>query len=142
MRAVQYASNVQLEEHLRGARVDFWSRFKKLFRRHRAERREVRLPVDLQRVWGDPHEEKWRSVDLEAKGVTRDLSASGVYFETDSRLVEGSMIRFMIDLDTPIQGENARLECHGYIVRVEGRGTGRVGIAVRLDEQHVITAKR
>lgn len=123
--------------------LDFWSRFKRLFRRHRADRREVRLPVDLQRVWGDAREEKWKSTDLEAvKGVTRDLSATGVYFETDLKLHEGSMIRFTIDFDTSLTGEKTQLECRGYVVRAETRGTGKIGIAVKLDEQHLRTVNR
>ena len=121
--------------------MNFWSRFKKLFKRHRADRQEVKASVDLQQAWGTPTPgAKWASVDLHhAKGVTHDLSATGVYFETDLNFEKGSLIRFKINFDTPILGNKTQLECTGRIVRVETHDGGKVGVAVRLDEQHLRT---
>lgn len=64
-------------------------------------------------------------------GTTRDLSASGVFFETDARYHKGSRIRFEIALDTP--WGRAVCDCDGRIVRVERRD-GTVGIAVQFSE--------
>jgi hypothetical protein len=82
----------------------------------REDRERKKLPV---KVYGD-----------NVKGVTRDLSASGVYFETDSRYQVGSMIKVTIDFDSP---QGMQLECEGTIVRVEGCGSDKVGVAVRMN---------
>ncbi len=129
------------EGHLMEDHMHFWARFKQFFNRHRAARRPVNAPVDLDQVWGIPTPgSKWASVDLDhAKGVTRDLSSTGVYFETDFKFEKGSLIRFKINFDTPIQGNKSQLECIGHIVRIDARDKGKVGIAVKLDEQHLRT---
>ncbi len=73
------------------------------------------LPVDLGR----------------AKGVTRDVSASGAFFETDAHCKVGSPVRFAIQLATP--WGPAHFDCRGTIVRVE-RHEGTVGVAVQFRE--------
>lgn len=65
------------------------------------------------------------------KGVTRDISSSGVYFEVDTLLVLGEMVDFVIEFGR--QGVNFVLKCVGEIVRVENRD-GRVGVAVRISQ--------
>jgi len=71
-------------------------------------------------------------VNLEtATGVTRDVSASGVFFEIDSNYRLGSEIAFTVELDTP--GGKMVLKCEGEIVRIEPRGQ-RVGVAVRINQ--------
>lgn len=64
-------------------------------------------------------------------GTTRDVSASGVFFETDAAYHRGSRIHFEINLDTP--WGRAVCDCDGHIVRVERRD-GSVGIAVQFSE--------
>ena len=64
-------------------------------------------------------------------GVTRDLSASGVFFETDAAYHKGNRIHFEINLDTP--WGCAVCDCDGQIVRVERRD-GSIGIAVQFGE--------
>ncbi len=64
-------------------------------------------------------------------GVTRDVSASGVFFETDAAYHKGSKIHFEIDLDTP--WGKVVCDCRGRIVRVE-RHDRTVGIAVQFSE--------
>lgn len=64
-----------------------------------------------------------------AAGVTRDVSASGVFVETDVAYHRGSRIHFEIDLETPWGG--AVCDCDGKIVRVE-RHDRSVGIAVQF----------
>jgi hypothetical protein len=78
-------------------------------------------------------------VDLEgaATGVTRDVSASGIFFETDASYARGSSIRFHINIETP--GGPMLLTCRGEVVRLEPRGE-RLGVAVRILESTVSAA--
>ncbi len=82
------------------------------------ERREARIsaarPVRLDR----------------GNGVTRNVSASGVYFETNMGYAAGSLISFAIELDAP-RGEKLMLRCRGEIVRVESHD-GKVGVAAKI----------
>ena len=64
-------------------------------------------------------------------GTTRDVSASGIFFETDAAFTAGGSISFAIDIDAP--GGKMQLNCRGEIVRVEQRDK-RVGVAVRIVE--------
>ena len=64
-------------------------------------------------------------------GVTRNISTSGVFFETNADYAVGSKIIFAIELDGP-QGENLELRSRGEIVRIEHRA-GKVGMAVKID---------
>ena len=64
----------------------------------------------------------------ESKGVTRNLSPSGVFFETDKHYEVGSIITMTIDLETP---PGTRLRCVGTIARVDDRGS-KVGVAVDM----------
>ena len=72
------------------------------------------------------------AVDLGgATGITQDVSASGIFFETDAAYAPGSAISFAVALDTP--GGKMQLKCEGEIIRVEPRN-GRVGIAVKITQ--------
>ena len=82
---------------------------------HRSEPREpVNLPLQL-------------GSGLSA--VTRDISASGMFFETASEQRVGNLIDVEIDLDTP--GGPMKLKAQGQIVRIESQD-GRTGVAVKL----------
>lgn len=82
-------------------------------------RKEERVPAKL-------------PVDLGgATGITRDVSASGIFFETDASYAVGGSISFAVEFDTP--GGKMMLKCEGDIVRIEPRGK-RVGIAVKIVE--------
>jgi hypothetical protein len=86
-------------------------------RRHQEKRKDERITTAL-------------PVDLgTAPGVTRDVSASGVFFEVDANYKLGGGIAFTVELDTP--GGKMLLKCEGEIVRIEPGG-GRVGVAVRI----------
>ena len=63
-------------------------------------------------------------------GVTRNVSTSGVFFETNVEYAEGSKINFAIELEGPRE-EKSMLWCQGEIVRVEHRD-GKVGVAARI----------
>jgi len=56
-------------------------------------------------------------------GITRNISTSGVFFETDQAFSPGTPIQLTLLL------EPSRLHCQGEIVRVEGL-EGKMGVAV------------
>lgn len=64
-------------------------------------------------------------------GVTRDVSAAGVYFEVDAELAEGAEVAFDIAIESALGP--AVLKCRGRIVRTE-RSDGRLGVAVSFSE--------
>jgi PilZ domain-containing protein len=63
------------------------------------------------------------------RGTMRDVSASGIFFETDSAYAVGSVIEVRLDLDTP--WGKVMFRSAGKIVRIEPRDD-RVGVAVRF----------
>ena len=65
-------------------------------------------------------------------GVTRDISATGVYFTVDDSYEKGTAIEFWIELDTP--GGPLKLQCNGEVMRVDNDGA-RSGIAVKILDQ-------
>jgi len=64
-----------------------------------------------------------------ASGVTRNVSASGLYFETQAALSVGGRINFAVDLE--IAGAGMVLSCVGEIVRIDQRGDQQ-GVAIRI----------
>ena len=68
------------------------------------------------------------------KGITRDVSATGIFFEIDAKHEAGSAIQFQIELDTP--GGKLMLMCEGEVVRVEDLN-GKVGIAAKILKQEI-----
>jgi hypothetical protein len=73
-----------------------------------------------------------------AVGLTRDVSASGIYFETETSYAAGSDIRFTVDIGTP-SGDMV-LSCQGNIVRVENHGS-RIGVAVKITASSIRSAQ-
>jgi hypothetical protein len=91
--------------------------------RRKAPRFQVALPVEL----------------MEGTGVTRDLSAGGVFFETDRVFGLGEVSQFALVLEYIDPRQPVRLQCRGRVVRLERRGN-TMGVAVaiaayRLDAQ-------
>jgi hypothetical protein len=81
-----------------------------------------------------PREERY-AVDVPVRladgaGVARNLSTSGIYFETDLALRTGASIRFTVQLDDSPAGP-MRLQCEAEIVRVEEKD-GRLGVGARI----------
>lgn len=71
------------------------------------------------------------------EGLTRDVSASGVYFTVDEKLEVGQVIRFSMEFATPRESrEILRLECVGKVVRIE-RGGSKSGVAVAISESRL-----
>jgi hypothetical protein len=91
--------------------------------RRKAPRFQVALPVEL----------------VGGTGMTRDLSARGVFFETDRIFGLGEVIQFALVLEYIDPGQPVRLQCRGRVVRLERQGnTMGVAVAVtayRLDAQ-------
>jgi hypothetical protein len=80
-------------------------------------RREERLPVAL-------------PINIEnTQCITRDVSASGVFFETSSTFMIGAHVDFAIEFDSP--GGKLILKCNGEIVRLEDK-VGKTGVAVKI----------
>jgi hypothetical protein len=72
--------------------------------------------------------------------VTRDVSASGIFFEADRSFTAGGRIRLSLVLPHASPGGPLRLECEAEIVRVEERGR-RVGVAAQLTDLTVEPAE-
>lgn len=82
---------------------------------HRSEPREpIRLPVGL--AGG-------------RQSVTRDISATGLFFEMDSVPQLGGLIDLEIELDT--RGGPMKLKAQGQIMRIE-QHAGKTGVGVKL----------
>lgn len=76
-------------------------------------------------------------MDFGGSGVTRDISPSGVFFETDAAYTVGSTVHFAIEI-VSIAGQ-MRMECSGTIVRLEKQAT-KVGVAVKFHSQRLKSA--
>ena len=63
-------------------------------------------------------------------GVTRNVSASGVYFETDAPLAQGAALSFSLSFDDALGGP-LLLKCEAKIVRIEDRG-GMLGVGASI----------
>jgi hypothetical protein len=85
--------------------------------RRQDQRLAVALPVELQNC----------------HGVTRDVSASGVFFETTLPFSPGAAIRFSLLLEYADPLGPIRLHCQGKVVRVE-RLRAKFGVAVAIDQ--------
>lgn len=66
-----------------------------------------------------------------AAGFARDVSASGIFFETNATYSIGSRVNLALDLDTP--WGKVMLRCEGRVVRVERRDE-KVGVAVQFTD--------
>ena len=68
-------------------------------------------------------------LDSGVSAVLRDVSASGLFYETTSAQRVGDFVNVEIDLDTP--GGLMKLKAQGQIVRLEAHGE-RTGVGVKL----------
>jgi hypothetical protein len=66
-----------------------------------------------------------------ATGVTRDVSASGVFFWTDGACAFGEPISFAVEFSRP--AGRMTLKCRGDVVRTEPRDA-MLGVAVSIVE--------
>jgi len=85
------------------------------FKEHRIEPRErISLPLRL----GNG-----------SQGITRDISASGLFFETDREQQVGSLVDFEIEFDR--LGGLMKFKAQGKIVRIEPRAD-KTGAALKF----------
>ncbi|MEP7315705.1 MAG: PilZ domain-containing protein [Sphingomicrobium sp.] len=63
-------------------------------------------------------------------GWTRDVSASGIYFESEAASEVGSIINLV--LEVVISGDKHRLVSEGKVVRIDKLPGGNFGVAARL----------
>jgi hypothetical protein len=68
-------------------------------------------------------------------GMTRDISASGIYFETDQELAREVPLAFTVEFKNDM-GAGMTLRCRGQVLRVERKGS-RIGIAARILESRL-----
>ena len=66
-----------------------------------------------------------------ATGITRDVSASGVFFWTEGPCTSGEVVSFAVEFSRP--AGRMTLKCRGDVVRTEPRDT-TIGVAVRITE--------
>jgi hypothetical protein len=85
--------------------------------RRQEQRLAVALPIELHNGYG----------------VTRNVSASGVFFETSLPFSQGAAISFCLLLDHADPVGPIRLHCQGKILRVEHL-PGKSGVAVSIDQ--------
>ena len=83
--------------------------------RRQAVRFPIAIPVELD----------------EGTGITRDVSLSGVFFETSQWFAPGEPVRLTLVLERASPGDPIRLECEGEVVRV-GRSNAKVEVAVAI----------
>ena len=67
-------------------------------------------------------------------GTTRNVSASGVFFEIDNGVAVGSEISFEIGMQTALGPMT--MKCMGVVVRTEQK-SGRTGVAVRMTDSRL-----
>jgi hypothetical protein len=89
-------------------------------RQERDPRVETRLPVRLSAGGGE--------------GITRNVSATGVYMEIGAEVAVGESIELTVELSSE-QGP-LWLACSGQVMRVE-RIEGKLGVAVRFSESRL-----
>jgi hypothetical protein len=77
----------------------------------------------------------------DAKGITGNLSAAGVYIRADAAMEVGSAVEFEITLPPEMTGgpENVTIQCKGRVVRADeaGSGGGR-GVACVIDSYEFV----
>jgi hypothetical protein len=84
--------------------------------RRRGNRVFVKLPITLEG----------------GKGVTRDVNANGIYFESDVNCVPGSELSYSLEFDNPGSPKMTWI-CKAMVIRVD-RQDGKMGIAARITQ--------
>ena len=91
----------------------------------------LQLPVSVKYVDGGTKEQA---------AQTRDVSARGVFFYMDSNVKVGSDLEFTLTLPSEITlTDSIRVRCKGKVVRVEDRGSERIGVAAAIDQYDFIS---
>lgn len=70
-------------------------------------------------------------------GLTHNISASGIYFETDRKPSRDCPLSFSVEFQNGAGG--LTLRCRGEVVRIE-QLDNRFGVAVRIQESKLVPA--
>jgi hypothetical protein len=108
----------------------------KMFKGIRRKRKMPRQDVKGRVILGTGFSSSGTSPRL-GSGAARNLSASGISFETNEELLVGSTIAFTIALETS-EGMTT-MRCSGTVIRRDELDGGRVAFAVQFDEQKIET---
>lgn len=75
-------------------------------------------------------------------GFTQDVSSRGLFFYSETRLPEGSVVELTFTMPSEITlGESMRVRGHGRVLRSDLSQAGpRTGIAVQLDSYQYLPA--
>jgi hypothetical protein len=97
--------------------------------RRSSKRVVTKLPVRVQSA----------ASHAEVNAQTRDVSTSGIFLYTQSRMIEGSNIEMVLVLPPELtSGENCWVCCHARVLRVEP-GPGRnFGVAAEIQKIDVL----
>ena len=74
------------------------------------------------------------TLDDGSGAVTRDLSPTGLYFETDGVLSVGSEIRFSLEFENP--SGDLLFQCVARIVRIRPEN-GKLGVGAQIIESQI-----
>jgi hypothetical protein len=74
----------------------------------------------------------------QGNGLTRNISAAGIYFESGIHFGQGAPIDFIVDLDANAERYQRRclVKYQGEVVRIEQRGS-RIGVAVKITDSEL-----
>jgi len=94
--------------------------------RRGVQRFPLRLPVVVKPMDGCAEE----------SSLTRDVSASGVFFYLEGKLAEGTPVELILTLPSEITlTESILLRCKGKVVRVVGTiNSGKAGVAAVIEQ--------
>ena len=73
----------------------------------------------------------------DGRGVTRDFSSTGIFFETEKSLTQGQSIDFTIVLENVDPERPVRVKCRGEIIRIEETGH-KIGVAVAISSYNFV----
>jgi hypothetical protein len=68
----------------------------------------------------------------QAAGRSRDISISGIYFETEGSFSPETQIELTLLWEPTLLGTPMRIKCKGQVVRVE-RHEGKLGVAIAIE---------
>jgi hypothetical protein len=75
----------------------------------------------------------------ETTAETRDLSNSGVFLYSETRMVEGSRVELVLMLPPDLtSGEKCWVCCHARVLRVEEGAGSRFGVAAEIERMDVL----
>ena len=90
--------------------------------RRKAQQFSIRVPVTVKYT---------RDGHYEFTGVSRDLSASGMFLQTDSNIEKGTQVEVILTLPSKTS-EQVTIQVRGTVVRVEK--SSQPGIAIKFEK--------